>query len=69
MINPTVEPKLADGFYIVEVEGGRTIAEWISDYWLPCGSDYDCWQYSDPPRLVKAIARINVETLAIEVML
>ena len=34
---------LDDGFYIVEVDGDRYIAERVGDCWLPTGIEYDIW--------------------------
>lgn len=56
---------IEDGFYIVEVDGKPTVAERLGDEWYPTGCDYDCWQYSNPPKPVKILARIDVDKLEV----
>ena len=61
--------EIEDGYYIVEVDGLRYIAEKVNDEWYEPGYDYDHWQYRrDGPLVVKPIARIDINKLSVRIL-
>ena len=58
------ENKLESGYYVVEVNSVRTIAEYYSDIdtWNQTGVDYDVWRYSKETQ-IKVIAKIDPDNL------
>lgn len=60
------EQLIEDGWYIVEANDKRQVAEWYFDQWWQAGSDYDTWaDYGDGGVAVTIIAKIDLDTLTI----
>lgn len=52
-----------DGWYVVDVEGKREVAEMMLDTWQIAGIDYDVWSIQNIP--VKVLARIDLITMKV----
>ena len=64
------ETKLEDGYYILEINGKRTVAEYYSglDAWNQIGADYDTLYWEDPAPEIKVIAKIHLDDCTITEM-
>lgn len=55
--------ELPNGYYVVSINGNKTIAEWLSGDWCQLGIDYDHWQYSSVNFEIEVIAEIDIQTM------
>jgi hypothetical protein len=58
------EMSVEDGWYIVEVEGKREVAELMLDTWQIAGIDYDVWSIQNIE--VTVLAKIDLITMEIK---
>ena len=55
--------QLKDGYYVLEVEDKRLIAEYFGDSWYQIGIDYDRWQCDPEKPEIKVLFHIDLDDL------
>ena len=60
-------PLTGDGWYLVRLQDGLQIAEYMAavDCWCQVGFDYDIWEYAHPPVWLEVVCKLDLEQLAV----